>query len=191
VKVDRTSKSKKSAYTDFEIFRLREKDIPIEHFEIKEGVSTLAFEPKGTKFAVIHGEGPKPSVSFYNVEGKLQHISNPLPLNNILINILETLEKKSCNALYWSPQGGFIVLAGLGAMNGVFEFYNAIDMDTVVTEEHFMATQVEWDPTGRFFSTVVSGWKHQVLFVYTMYKEINMRYSLRMVIIFIISKEKY
>lgn len=154
-KIDRTSKSKKSAYTDFEIFRLREKDIPIDHFEIKEGVSNLAFEPRGTKFAVIHGEGPKFNVSFYSVEGKFQ--------------LLKTLEKKSCNTLLWSPQGGFIVLAGLGTLNGVFEFYNAIDMESIVTEEHFMATQVEWDPTGRFFSTVVSGWKHQLENGYNIY----------------------
>lgn len=53
------------------------------------------------------------------------------------------------NALYWSPAGKFLVLAGLKNFNGQFEFFNVDDLETMGTGEHFMATDVEWDPTGR------------------------------------------
>ncbi len=55
---------------------------------------------------------------------------------------------KSCNQIYWSPQGKNIVLAGLKAMNGQLEFFNVDEMETMATAEHFMATDVDWDPTG-------------------------------------------
>jgi len=34
-KVDRTTKTKKSSYVSFEIFRIREKDIPVEILDLK------------------------------------------------------------------------------------------------------------------------------------------------------------
>jgi len=36
-------------------------------------------------------------------------------------------------------------------------------------EEHFNASFVEWDPTGRYVATVVSFWKHQVETGYNIY----------------------
>jgi translation initiation factor 3 subunit B len=42
-------------------------------------------------------------------------------------------------------------------MNGQFEFFNVDEMETMATCEHFMATDVEWDPTGRFVTTAVTG----------------------------------
>jgi len=89
------------------------------------------------------------------MEGKLKH--------------LKTCEKKAANNLFWSPQGGFIVIAGLHNLNGVLEFYNAIDFETMATEEHFMTTAVEWDPTGRYVSSVVSYWRHQLENGYNLY----------------------
>ena len=47
-------------------------------------------------------------------------------------------------------------------MNGVFEFYDTGDMTCMSTGEHFMATDVEWDPTGRYVTTSVSWWAHKV-----------------------------
>lgn len=156
VKVDRHTKTKKTTYTDFELFRIREKDIPIEHLEMKDAITAFAWEPKGYKFAIIHGEAPKPNVSFYTMEGKeFKHI--------------KTLEKRSANQLHWSPQGSFIILAGMGSLNGTFEFYNAGDMESMGTEEHYNATSIEWDPTGRFVASVVSFWRYQVETGYNLY----------------------
>ena len=47
-------------------------------------------------------------------------------------------------------------------MNGVLEFIDTADMSTMNTGEHYMATDVEWDPTGRYFMTAVSWWAHKV-----------------------------
>eukprot|EP00897_Mesotaenium_endlicherianum_P005996 jgi/Mesen1/5424/ME000027S04793 len=69
---------------------------------------------------------------------------------------LATLKGKQVNALLWSPQGRYIVLAGLKGFNGQLEFFSVDDMETMATGEHFMATDVEWDPTGRFVATAVT-----------------------------------
>jgi len=62
--------------------------------------------------------------------------------------LTETMDKKSCNHLFWSPNGQFIVLAGLRSQNGLLEFIDSNDLQIMSTAEHFMATDVEWDPTG-------------------------------------------
>jgi len=146
IKAEKLNKSKKLVSTDFEIVRLREKDIPIDHLEIKEPLVAFAWEPKGVRFAILSGEGPRPSVSFYLMEKT--------------VKLLKTLEKKVANHLFWSPEGNFIVLAGLQNLNGVLEFFSVNDMETMGTEEHFMCTNVDWDPSGRFVASSVSFWKH-------------------------------
>jgi len=75
---------------------------------------------------------------------------------------LKTLEKKIANHLFWSPRGDFIILAGLRNLNGVLEFFNVNDMETMGTDEHMMCTNIDWDPSGRFVSTTVSSWHHQL-----------------------------
>lgn len=47
-------------------------------------------------------------------------------------------------------------------MNGVLEFYDTSDVVCMNQAEHFMATDVEWDPTGRYVATSVSWWAHKV-----------------------------
>ena len=47
-------------------------------------------------------------------------------------------------------------------MNGFFEFIDTNDMTVMNSREHFMATDVEWDPTGRYVVTGVSWWSHKV-----------------------------
>mmetsp|Transcript_26880 Transcript_26880/g.43881 ORF Transcript_26880/g.43881 Transcript_26880/m.43881 type:complete len:667 (-) Transcript_26880:280-2280(-) len=152
VKVDRHTKTKKSTFTNFEFFRLRDKDVPIEVLEMKEAMIAFAWEPKGIRFAIIHGEGPRGDVSFYSME-------NP---RGGKLKLLKTLEKKAANHLFWSPQGTYVVLAGLKTLNGVLEFFNVDSMEPMSTDEHFMCTDVEWDPTGRYVCTFVSHWRHQM-----------------------------
>ncbi|KAL8214149.1 hypothetical protein R6Q57_003598 [Mikania cordata] len=146
VKVDRYTKTKKSTYTGFELFRIKERDIPIEVFELdnkNDKVISFAWEPKGHRFAVIHGDNPRPDVSFYSVKGGK-------------VSKLTTLKQKQANALFWSPSGHFIILAGLKGFNGQLEFYNVDELETMATAEHFMATDIEWDPTGRYVATSVT-----------------------------------
>eukprot|EP01112_Ceratiomyxa_fruticulosa_P016156 TRINITY_DN4848_c0_g1_i1.p1 TRINITY_DN4848_c0_g1~~TRINITY_DN4848_c0_g1_i1.p1 ORF type:complete len:666 (-),score=150.28 TRINITY_DN4848_c0_g1_i1:61-2058(-) len=155
VKVDR--KTKKTQSVSFELFRIRERDIPIELIEIKDPVIAFAWEPKGDRFAIIHGENAlKPDISFYEVD------SNK-------VRLLKTIEKKQSNSLFWSPKGQFIVLAGLKNFNGQLEFFDVDTMETLGNEEHAMCTGVEWDPTGRYVVTTVSHWRTQMETGYHMY----------------------
>jgi len=150
VKVDRYTKTKKSTYTGFELFRIKERDIPIEVLELEnknDKIIAFAWEPKGHRFAIIHGDGPRPDVSFYSMRSP-NHVGRVFKL--------ATIKGKQANSLYWSPIGRFIILAGLKALNGQLEFYNVDELETMATGEHFMATDIEWDPTGRYAATAVT-----------------------------------
>ncbi|ESN92191.1 hypothetical protein HELRODRAFT_157973 [Helobdella robusta] len=158
VKVDRYKSKKEEKETvkyqgifhNFNIFRIREKEIPVDTVDVKDTISAFAWEPIGSKFCIIHGDAPRTAVSFYNVK----------PMG--VVECIKTFEKKSVNHLFWSPNGQFIVLAGLRSMNGVLEFVDTQDMTVMTQAEHFMATDVEWDPTGRYVATGVSWWGHKV-----------------------------
>lgn len=159
VKVDRYSKVRKEKneikysgmYFNFEIFHMREKEIPVDSVEIKELIQAFAWEPIGSKFGIIHGESPNISVSFYEVR------VGQAPL------LLKKLEKRACNHLFWSPNGQFIVLAGLGSNGGgSLEFVDTQDFVIMNTTDHYQASDIEWDPTGRYVVTAISNWKTKV-----------------------------
>jgi translation initiation factor 3 subunit B len=48
-------KTKKTTVQNFEIFRLKEKNVPVEILEMEDEVIAFAWEPKGHRFALIHG----------------------------------------------------------------------------------------------------------------------------------------
>ena len=158
VKVDRYSKIRKDKneikysgmYYNFEIFHMQEKQIPVDSVEVKESIHAFAWEPVGSKFAIIHGDQPNICVSFYGVK------TGQTPA------LLKKLEKKCCNHLFWSPAGQFIVLADLRSSNGMLEFVDANDFNVMAQQEHYQASDVEWDPTGRYVVTVCSFWKTKV-----------------------------
>ncbi|KAF2287294.1 hypothetical protein GH714_039562 [Hevea brasiliensis] len=156
VKVDRYTKSKRTTYTGFELFRIKERDIPIEVLELdnkNDKIIAFAWEPKGHRFAVIHGDSPRPDVSFYSMR---------TAQNTGRVSKLTTLKGKQANALFWSPVGHYIILAGLKGFNGQLEFYNVDELETMATTEHFMATDIEWDPTGRYVATSVTSVHHEM-----------------------------
>ena len=73
VKVTRHTKSKKTLYNNIELFRVKDEGIPVEMLDIKDAVMALAWEPRGSKFAMIHAENPsasKVNVSFYDMMKK-------------------------------------------------------------------------------------------------------------------------
>lgn len=138
-------------YCNFEIFHMREKQVPVDSVELKESIHAFAWEPIGSKFAIIHGDAPSISVSFYEVR------------QGMTPSLLRKLEKRACNHLFWSPNGQFIVLAGLGSNGGgSLEFLDTNDFVIMNTTDHFQASDVEWDPTGRYVITAVSSWKTKV-----------------------------
>ena len=168
VKVTRHTKSKKTLYNNIELFRLNESGIPVEMLDIKDAVMALAFEPRGSRFAMIHAENPsstKVDVTFYDmmkqgdpisVKGKKGKTIQKLPDKHPELHKVETLEGRQCTGIFWSPAGSNIILASLGdAASGTLEFYN-VDDKTMVMKEHYRANQVAWDPAGRTVTTMVS-----------------------------------
>lgn len=153
VKIDRQKNAKSPTFTSFEFFRVYEKNIPIEGVELsKDNVIAFAFEPKGTRFAIIHADATsaaaKPNVSIYNIE----------PTKIVL---LKTFEQRLANHLYWSPNGRFLLLAGLKTMNGQLEFIDVVTMESIAKEVHQVCTDITWDYSGRFVATYVSNWKNK------------------------------
>ncbi|KAG9508902.1 Eukaryotic translation initiation factor 3 subunit B, partial [Fragariocoptes setiger] len=136
-------------YYNYEIFHLREKLIPVDSFEIKETVVNFAWEPVGSKFGIIVGDTAQHAVLFYELKaGKVQQ--------------LKRFENKACNQLFWSPAGQFVLLASPRAgMNRSLEWIDTSDMTVTAKNEHFLMTDVEWDPTGRYVTTMVSWWEHK------------------------------
>lgn len=186
VKVDRHSKSKKSQVTTLEIFRVKEKGVPVEVLDtIKDTVINFAWEPKGDRFVTIttsepvgaSATPPKTSVSFYTPEkAKGQAVGN--------FKHLRTLEKKNSNAIYWSPKGRFVVIATVHSQQASeLEFFDldfegekpesdkdlTANLQLMNTAEHYGVTDVEWDPSGRFVATWASAWKHSMENGYHLY----------------------
>jgi len=157
VKVDRYKKILENKdikyagmYYNFEIFHMGEKQIPVDTVKIEESVHAFSWEPIGSKFAVIHGDSQSLNVSFYG----LKKGQGP--------EVLKKYERKTANHIFWSPTGQFCILAGLRSMNGVLEFIDTSDFTSMGGGDHFMCTDVEWDPTGRYVMTGVSWWGHKV-----------------------------
>lgn len=153
VQVDRHTKTKKSTYTGFELFSIRERDVPMEVVELPnktDRVHAMAWEPKGHRLCVVHApaEGSaRNSVSFFSMRDEKGRPG---------ARLLGTLPGKACNQVHWSPAGKHVVLAGLKGLNGQLEFFSADDFETMAAAEHFMATDVAWDPTGRYVATSVT-----------------------------------
>ena len=179
VKVDRHSKSKKSLATNLEIFRIKEKGVPVEVVDsLKDTVINFAWEPKGDRFVLITaGEAvagssvvAKTAVSFFAPEkikgagtGAFKHV--------------RTFDKKNSNGIYWSPRGRFVVVATVSVQqHSDIDFYDldyegdkpeseaalAANLMLMNSEDHYGMTDVEWDPTGRYVTTSASVWTHQV-----------------------------
>jgi len=149
LQVDRFKKNnKKLIVTSFEIFNLESKTVTTEILPMKDTVRLFAWEPRGTRFGIIHGPPDTPivNVSFYQIsKKKLEHKN--------------TLEKRSAQLLFWAPCGSYLVIGGKG---GTLEFYNAAMGEVMSQSEHHLVTNLYWDPTGRYVCTFVSAWKMQL-----------------------------
>ncbi|KAF8640680.1 hypothetical protein AX17_000336 [Amanita inopinata Kibby_2008] len=179
VKVDRHTKTKKSIFCNLEIFRMREKDFPVEVIELKDTVLDFSWEPKGERFAIVSSSDPnlgnpgpgitiKTDVSFY----QLDHSKNDFKL-------LRSLSSRTSNAIRWSPRGRHVVLATVGSSSkSELEFWDldfhvedtskkesskddwGTGIQLLGTADHYGVTDVEWDPSGRYLATTASAWTH-------------------------------
>jgi len=145
VSVERWTKSKKQTFTQFMLFHCRQNPIPVDTVEVKEKILHFAWEPVGSKFAVVFEDAEQRiSLSVYMIA-------------NGKVTLLKTIDRITANALFWSPRGRYLVVAGLGQLQGILEFIDTHDMSTMSTGEHFMANDVQWDPSGRYIFSSVCG----------------------------------
>lgn len=145
-------------YHNFEIFRIREKQIPVDSIEIKEAFQSFAWEPNGHKFCMVYGEGStNKTISFYR-------IVNATPTSPGKLELIKELKAKSVHQIFWSPLGQHCVIAQTASKTYgatcLAEFYDVGTNDVQIlskTEQDHMS-DIEWDPTGRFLITYVSYW---------------------------------
>ncbi|TDL28371.1 translation initiation factor eIF-3b [Rickenella mellea] len=181
VKVDRHTKTKKSIFCNMEIFRVREKDFPVEVVELKDTVTDFSWEPRGERFAIVSSNDPnlgnpgpgvtiKTDVSFF----QLEHGKGDFKL-------LKTLSGRTSNTIRWSPRGRHLVLATVGSSTkSELEFWDldftaedagrregqtfkeewGSGIQILGTADHYGVTDVEWDPSGRYLATSASAWRH-------------------------------
>lgn len=159
-KIDRSTKTKKSTYPSLELFRMTERNIPIEVEEFKEPMSVFQWEPNSNRFVILTSDVAtnvtKQYVSFFCME-------KPSKATGIgKVKLLNRLERKSVNTLVWSPKGRYILMAGLKQFNGDLEFFDADEMQTLGKQEHYSASDLAWDNSGRFLITSSTTWNSQV-----------------------------
>ncbi|BEJ17414.1 hypothetical protein CspHIS471_0608150 [Cutaneotrichosporon sp. HIS471] len=181
VKVDRharKAKNKKATFCNLELFRLREKDYPVEVIEHKEYVTSFAWEPSGQRFAIVSTSDPnfgqnipgvviKYNVSFYEPDPKKGDFTP-----------FKVLEGKVCNTLIWSPRGRNVVLATVGSPTKFDIEFLDVDftlddtpgkvikdvenrgdnVQSLSTGEHYGITDIAWDPSGRYLASWASSW---------------------------------
>jgi translation initiation factor 3 subunit B len=163
--VTKLSKTGKKGATNLEIFRIREKNYPVDIVEVKDTVKAFHWETGGNRFALITTDdtGHKPKLHFYQLGvDKCETVASlDLPSN-------------SFNEIFWAPGGQYFVCAAMGGSSSGDLLFGGLMPDNKLEilhkEEHFMLTHVEWDPSSRYVITAVtqamrdelSGFKYQM-----------------------------
>eukprot|EP00823_Brevimastigomonas_motovehiculus_P002935 TRINITY_DN1756_c0_g1_i1.p1 TRINITY_DN1756_c0_g1~~TRINITY_DN1756_c0_g1_i1.p1 ORF type:complete len:703 (+),score=217.81 TRINITY_DN1756_c0_g1_i1:63-2171(+) len=137
-------KSKKQTTSSFEIFRMKEKSVPIDTFELSgDQTGALFFEPNGHRFAVMHGDniGVHANISFYSLAQKK-------------LALLKSMETRATHA-YWSPTAQYVVLHCTRDPEGELQFFDATSsfFPLIATVKHFNVNDIMWDPSGRYLLT--------------------------------------
>ncbi|CRG97955.1 eukaryotic translation initiation factor, putative [Plasmodium gallinaceum] len=147
-------KKSKKEYTQLEIFRMREKNIPVDNVQI-EGVKAKQFhweESNSNRFALIVREEAtnKQQIRFYKISNKGAtrdaKWTTTFDINNQM------------NFMRWSPQGTYFILASLGSEGSLYFCYlNSNDeVEVIHKDEHLLVNSVAWSNCGRFLVTCVS-----------------------------------
>lgn len=154
-------------YYNFEFFRIREKQIPVDSLEIKESCYAFAWEPNGQKFGIVYGESAsRTTVAFYRIANATGATAGKLEL-------MKEFKNRAALQLSWSPQGQYCAVATTASKQQPVschaEFYDVSQSNDVILMnkvEHEHMTDFEWDPTGRYFVTYVSHWNYRVCFLF-------------------------
>merc|ERR1719265_840632 len=146
--VTKLSKTKKKGATNLEIFRIRERNIPVDIVEVQDTVKGFYWETKGNRFAVLTTDeaGHHPRLLLYVLsKDKCEKVcSFDLPSN-------------SFNNFFWAPEGQYFVCAALGHGDLLFGGLTPDGkLEILHKDEHFMLTDVSWDPSSRYVITAVT-----------------------------------
>ncbi|AFZ81125.1 eukaryotic translation initiation factor, putative [Theileria equi strain WA] len=147
----KTGKKGRKQFNQLEIFRLRERNIPVDTIQIEDvTVKQLHWEEGGSKrFALIvkDEETRSHSIRFYKVSDV------GATRDTVWITTFDITSQ--LNHMQWSPAGNYFVLAGFGA-EGMLFFCSLNDNDKVellYKDEHFMMNTVRWSSCGRYLAT--------------------------------------
>ncbi|KEG03642.1 eukaryotic translation initiation factor 3 subunit B, putative [Plasmodium vinckei vinckei] len=152
--VKKIGKKGKKEHTQLEIFRMREKNIPVDNIQI-EGVKTKQFhweESNSNRFALIVRDEAtsRQQIRFYKIlnKGTTRNVkwTSTFDINNQM------------NFMKWSPQGTFFILASLLSEGMLyFCFLNSNDeVEVIHKDEHLLVNSVAWSNCGRYLVTSVS-----------------------------------
>lgn len=150
----KVGKKAKKEWTQLEIFRMREKNIPVDNIRI-EGVKAKQFhweESKSHRFALIVRDDTtnKQQIRFYKIlnTGTIRDVKwvTTFDINNQM------------NFMRWSPQGTQFILASLGS-EGILYFCSLTandEVEVIHKDEHQLVNQINWSDCGRFLATSVA-----------------------------------
>jgi len=148
LQVTKLGKTKKKGSTNLEIFRIRQKNIPVEVVEVQDFVRGFYWETKGNRFSVLTTDesGHRPKLLIFMLDAEKYHtlVSFDLPTN-------------SFNNFFWAPEGQYFVCAAIGPGDLLFGGLTADGkLEVLHKDEHFMLTDVQWDPSSRYVITSVT-----------------------------------
>jgi translation initiation factor 3 subunit B len=147
VKAMRMSRSKKTGQVHLEIFRVMEKNVPVETVEIKESMKSIHWETSGNRFCLLTTDenGHNLKAQFYNISDKETHQVASYDCHGGISHVL------------WAPTGGYVVLAAIPGGDLIFaQLDEKNKLDILQKEEHFLLTDVHWDPSSRYCFTAAT-----------------------------------
>ena len=189
LKCNKTVKSKKGIlHTSFELFHIKEKEIPVDIVEIEAKVESgsFAWEPHGSRLAVVYGPTEnnqlvtRTHVRFFKLNAtgvKVREIGAPKDGKTKFAGLERT---DAFNHVSWSPKGRYLFLAQCKQDQGSGGKLEWIDADgesfldnkkkykkgtehkpvSIALGNHQFVTDIEWDPSGRYVVTMASSFKH-------------------------------
>jgi translation initiation factor 3 subunit B len=144
----RMSRTKKTGHTHLEIFRVQEKNVPVETVEIKETVKSFHWENNGNRFCILTTDenGHRLKATFFALSDReCQQVAE------------YELQGTQCNAVSWAPGGSYFVMAAIPGGDMIFGQLDANNkLDILHKDEHFLLTDISWDPSSRYVISAVT-----------------------------------
>ncbi|EPZ33236.1 dipeptidyl peptidase IV/CD26, N-terminal domain-containing protein [Rozella allomycis CSF55] len=146
-KVDKLQK--KLTTFNLEIFKITEKDCPVEMIDLSSDISDLAWEPERSRFVTSTIVGRKTNLSLYE-------------LQNGSFKLIRTFERGLIHRVFWSPKGRFCIFAGHEDYDAITEFW---DLNTDKSKIKMLislacpSSGILWEASGRFIVSYCSSAK--------------------------------